>query len=101
MVIPKHVIAATAFLAAALSASALEVQLTIQNLAPQNPLGLYFGPVWLGFHDSGYHEGEPASWELPAGSFGALDADEEIAAVAEQLHRGELHGRVELMQLVR
>jgi len=26
--------------------------------------------VWLGFHDSGYHEGPPEGWDLPEGSFG-------------------------------
>ncbi|WP_188940143.1 mycothiol conjugate amidase Mca [Nakamurella endophytica] len=37
--------------------------------------------TWLGFEDSGYHEGSPDSWQLPPGSFGALDAQIEIEAL--------------------
>src|SRR6478609_8754704 len=47
--------------------------------------------VWLGFHDSGYHEGPPESWELPPGSFGALDADEEIAALVRVVRQFRPH----------
>jgi mycothiol S-conjugate amidase len=47
--------------------------------------------VWLGFHDSGYHEGPPESWELPAGSFGALDPDEEIAALVKVVREYRPH----------
>jgi len=36
---------------------------------------------WLGFTDSGYHEGDPESWQLPDGCFGALDVDTEVAAL--------------------
>ena len=36
---------------------------------------------WLGFEDSGYHEGTPDTWELPAGSFGALDVAVEVEAL--------------------
>lgn len=37
--------------------------------------------TWLGFEDSGYHEGEPATWKLPEGSFGALDVEIETEAL--------------------
>jgi len=47
--------------------------------------------VWLGFHDSGYHEGPPESWDLPAGSFGALDPDEEIAALVKVVREFRPH----------
>ena len=48
--------------------------------------------VWLGFDDSGYHEGAPETWELPAGSFGALDvADEEIAALVKVVREFRPH----------
>ena len=39
--------------------------------------------TWLGFEDSGYHEGPPDSWELPPGSFGALDPQVETAALVK------------------
>ena len=39
--------------------------------------------VWLGYHDSGYHEGEPDTWQLPEGSFGALDAQGEIETLVK------------------
>jgi mycothiol S-conjugate amidase len=47
--------------------------------------------VWLGFHDSGYHEGPPDSWELPPGSFGALDPDQEIAALVKVVRQYRPH----------
>jgi len=47
--------------------------------------------VWLGFHDSGYHEGPPESWELPVGSFGALDPDEEISALVKVVREYRPH----------
>src|SRR4051812_29603072 len=66
MTLPKRLLfAATAFLAASLAASAVQVQLTIQNLAPQNPLGLYFGPVWLGFHDGSFDLYDPGTAATP------------------------------------
>ena len=37
--------------------------------------------TWLGFEDSGYHEGAPETWDLPDGSFGALDPSVEIEAL--------------------
>jgi mycothiol S-conjugate amidase len=37
--------------------------------------------VWLGFQDSGYHEGPPETWQLPEGSFAALDPGPEIEAL--------------------
>jgi len=36
---------------------------------------------WLGFEDSGYHEGDPADWKLPPGSFADLDPESEIEAL--------------------
>ncbi len=39
--------------------------------------------VWLGFHDSGYHEGAADTWELPADCFGALDVDLEVEALVK------------------
>ena len=47
--------------------------------------------VWLGYHDSGYHEGPPEGWELPAGCFGALDPDEEIAALVKVVRQYRPH----------
>lgn len=46
---------------------------------------------WLGYTDSGYHEGDPAGWELPAGSFAALDPDEEIEALVRIVRRFRPH----------
>jgi mycothiol S-conjugate amidase len=37
--------------------------------------------TWLGYEDSGYHEGDPSTWELPPGSFGDRDPQEEIEAL--------------------
>jgi len=37
--------------------------------------------VWLGFEDSGYHEGPPETWQLPEGSFAALDPEPETLAL--------------------
>jgi mycothiol S-conjugate amidase len=39
--------------------------------------------AWLGFEDSGYHEGDPADWELPPGSFGEIDPEPEIEALVK------------------
>lgn len=33
---------------------AFDVRVTIENLAPTSPTGLYFGPTWLGFHNGGF-----------------------------------------------
>ncbi len=37
--------------------------------------------TWLGFKDSGYHEGDPDSWDLPPDSFGAVDVAVETEAL--------------------
>ena len=47
--------------------------------------------VWLGFHDSGYHEGDPGSWVLPEGSFGVLDPEQEIAALVKVVREYRPH----------
>ncbi len=47
--------------------------------------------VWLGYHDSGYHEGAPETWTLPDGCFGALDPDEEIAALVKVVRQYRPH----------
>jgi len=47
--------------------------------------------VWLGFHDSGYHEGAPETWELPEGSFGALDPLPEIEALVKVVRQYRPH----------
>ncbi|HEY5882364.1 MAG TPA: mycothiol conjugate amidase Mca [Nakamurella sp.] len=47
--------------------------------------------VWLGFHDTGYHEGPPQEWDLPAGSFGVLDPDVEIEALVRVVRRYRPH----------
>lgn len=36
---------------------------------------------WLGFEDSGYHEGPAEDWDLPAGCFAALDPAIEVEAL--------------------
>ena len=46
---------------------------------------------WLGFHDTGYHEGPPESWDLPAGSFGVIDPDLEIEALVRVVRRYRPH----------
>lgn len=62
----KQLIIATAFAAASLSASAFDVRITIQNRASENPLGLYFGPVWLGFHNGTFDLFDPGVAAAPA-----------------------------------
>lgn len=50
-----------------MAANAEEVTITIENLAPQQ--GVFFTPVWLGFHDGSfdiYDSGQPSSPELEA-----------------------------------
>lgn len=37
--------------------------------------------TWLGFHDSGYHEGPPDSWHLPPDCFGSVDVKTETEAL--------------------
>jgi mycothiol S-conjugate amidase len=46
---------------------------------------------WLGFEDSGYHEGPADTWQLPAGSFGALDPEPEVAALVAVVRRYRPH----------
>ncbi len=58
-------LAGAAVLCGALGAQAAEVQVKIENLAPQN--GLFFTPVWVGFHDGSfdlYDRGAPATAAL-------------------------------------
>jgi mycothiol S-conjugate amidase len=47
--------------------------------------------VWLGFEDSGWHEGGPSEWTLPDGCFGALDVEIEIAALVAVVRRFRPH----------
>ncbi|TKV62269.1 mycothiol conjugate amidase Mca [Nakamurella flava] len=46
---------------------------------------------WLGFEDSGYHEGDPDSWQLPPGSFADLDPQPEIEALVRLVRRYRPH----------
>ncbi len=58
---------AAALSLSATAANALEVTVTIENLAPVN--GTWLTPVWVGFHDGSfdiYNSGEAASAELEA-----------------------------------
>lgn len=43
--------------------------------------------VWLGFEDSGYHEGPAEQWQLPPGCFGDLDPLVETAALVRLIRR--------------
>ncbi len=43
--------------------------------------------VWLGFEDSGYHEGPAEQWQLPPGCFGDLDPEVETAALVKLIRR--------------
>ncbi len=42
---------------------------------------------WLGYEDSGYHEGDPAEWVLPEESFAAHSPEEEIEALVRIVRR--------------
>ena len=42
---------------------------------------------WLGYEDSGYHEGDPAEWVLPENSFAAHSPEEEIEALVRIVRR--------------
>lgn len=42
---------------------------------------------WLGYEDSGYHEGDPTLWDLPENSFAHRDAEEEIEALVKIVRR--------------
>ncbi|RIJ69777.1 mycothiol conjugate amidase Mca [Nakamurella silvestris] len=46
---------------------------------------------WLGYEDSGYHEGEPDTWELPPGSFADLDPEIEIEALVRLVRTFKPH----------
>lgn len=46
---------------------------------------------WLGYEDSGYHEGDPAGWQLPPGSFADLDPQPEIEALVRLVRRYRPH----------
>ncbi len=39
--------------------------------------------AWLGYQDSGYHEGDPAEWVLPDGCFAKESVDEEVEALVK------------------
>jgi mycothiol S-conjugate amidase len=47
--------------------------------------------TWLGFEDSGYHEGAPETWDLPPDSFGALDVDIETEALVRVIREFRPH----------
>lgn len=47
--------------------------------------------VWLGFEDSGYHEGPAASWQLPSGCFAALDRRIEVEALVRLIRSQRPH----------
>lgn len=52
---PRHLpLCAGAALLAVSTASAINVRVTIENIAPSSPTGLYFTPVWTGFHNGGF-----------------------------------------------
>ncbi|AZI59372.1 mycothiol conjugate amidase Mca [Nakamurella antarctica] len=42
---------------------------------------------WLGYEDSGYHEGDPATWDLPENCFAHRDPEEEIEALVRIIRR--------------
>jgi len=46
---------------------------------------------WLGYHDSGYHDGEPETWVLPEGCFAVLDPAEEIGALVRVIRKYRPH----------
>ena len=47
--------------------------------------------TWLGFVDSGYHEGAPETWQLPEGCFGALDPAIETEALVKLIREFRPH----------
>ena len=47
--------------------------------------------TWLGFEDSGYHEGAPDTWDLPENSFGALDVAVEVEALVRVVREFRPH----------
>lgn len=66
--------------AAALSAAAVEVRVTIENLAPAN--GTFVTPVWVGFHNGSFDLYDPGAAASPAlerlaedGTIAPLSAD--------------------------
>ena len=91
-----HLFAGTAILAAlAASASAVDVRITITNLAPMN--GTYLTPMWFGFHNGGFdafdaNQGASQGVERLAedGSLGVLMS--EFIANGSGAHQGVLNG---------
>lgn len=63
--IPRALLAAL-WTGAALSAHAQLVKVTVQNLSPTSPTGLYHGPMWLGFHDGSFDVFETGHAASPA-----------------------------------
>ncbi|MEJ7650047.1 MAG: mycothiol conjugate amidase Mca [Nakamurella sp.] len=47
--------------------------------------------LWLGYEDSGYHEGEPDTWQLPADCFGALPIDAEVETLVRAVRQFRPH----------
>lgn len=47
--------------------------------------------TWLGFEDSGYHEGDPETWDLPPGCFGALSPAVETEALVRVVRAFKPH----------
>ncbi len=47
--------------------------------------------TWLGFQDSGYHEGDPDTWNLPEGSFAVLGVDVETEALVRVIRAFRPH----------
>lgn len=62
----KKLIGLVLLSAGAVSASAFDVRITIENRASQSPVGLYFGPVWLGFHNGSFDLFDPGTTASPA-----------------------------------
>lgn len=56
---------AVGLIASGLTVSAFNVEVTIKNATTQDPLGLYFGPVWLGFHNGSFDLYNPGSAASP------------------------------------
>jgi mycothiol S-conjugate amidase len=46
---------------------------------------------WLGFEDSGWHEGEPSTWNLPANCFAHREPEEEIEALVRLVRSFKPH----------
>ena len=71
-------------LAAVGSAQAIEIKVTIENLAPEN--GTFLTPVWVGFHDGTfdtYDGGQPASVPLGGDTLERLAEDGNTGPITE------------------